>query len=142
MTIELTDAEKTDRIRSLNDTARQNAGLACGANMTIGFAALPDHDRHRAVRQIMVFDQFDEGNDPHGEHDFGAVYRLVSGEWVQHRPQDEKLIAETVFWKIDLYEKAFVKGPPRRPAHPAANDPIADIRTSGRVRCSEPIRRA
>jgi hypothetical protein len=105
MTIELTDAEKTDRIRSLNDTARQNPGVACRANMTIGFAALQDHDRHRAVRQIMVFDQFDEGNDPHGEHDFGAIYRLVSGEWVHHRPQDEKLIAETVFWKIDCYDR-------------------------------------
>ena len=105
MNIELTNAEKIDRIRSLNDAARQNPGVACRANMTIGFAALEDHDRQAAVAAILAFDQFHEGNDPHGEHDFGAIYRLHTGEWTPHRPKDNKMIGETVFWKIDCYDK-------------------------------------
>ena len=72
MTFELTDAKKIERIRTLNDIARQNPGAACRANMTIGFTALEGHDRQAAVRQIIAFDQFDEGNDPHGEQDFGT----------------------------------------------------------------------
>jgi hypothetical protein len=80
MTSELTDAQKTDRVRALNDMARQKPGVACRANMTIGFAALE-------------------------EHDFGAIYRLHTGEWTQHRPKDHKMIGETVFWKIDCYDK-------------------------------------
>ena len=82
MTVELTDGEKIERVRALNDGARRNPGGACLANMTIGFAALEDQDRHAAVIAIMTFEQFHEGNDPHGEHDFGAVYRLHTGEWV------------------------------------------------------------
>lgn len=105
MTSELTDAEKTDRVRALNDMARQKPGVACRANMTIGFAALEDHDRQAAVTAILAYDQFHEGNDPHGEHDFGAIYRLHTGEWTQHRPKDHKMIGETVFWKIDCYDK-------------------------------------
>ena len=105
MSMELTDAEKTDRVRLLNDMARQNPGVACRANMTIGFAALEDHDRHAAMQVMLAFDHFHEGNDPHGEHDFGAIYRLRSGDWVQARPADEKSISETAFWKIDCYDK-------------------------------------
>jgi hypothetical protein len=105
MSLELTDAEKIERIRALNDAARQHPGVAGRATMTIGFAALAERDRHEAISQIIAFDQFDEGNDPYGEHDFGAVYRLNTGEWVQRRPGKEDAISQTIFWKIDCYDK-------------------------------------
>lgn len=110
MSIELTNEQKVERIRTLNDLARQKPGVAGRAVMTAGFAALKDLDRHAAVTAIMAFDQFDEGNAPRGEHDFGAIYRLPSGEWVQRRPEDKKTIRETVFWKIDSYDKALEFG--------------------------------
>lgn len=110
MSLELTDAEKIERIRSLNDAARQQPGVAGRATMTIGFASLDERDRHHAVSQIIAFDQFDEGNDPYGEHDFGAVYRLHTGEWVQRRPDKEDAISQTIFWKIDCYDKALEFG--------------------------------
>ena len=110
MTIELTDAEKIERIRALNDMARENPGVACRANMTLGFAALPDHDRHAAVMQIIAFNQFTEDNDPHGEHDCALIYRLATGEWVQQRPDREDAITQTIIWKIDCYDKALEFG--------------------------------
>jgi hypothetical protein len=40
------------------------------------------------------FADFNENNDPYGEHDFGSF----------------ELAGETFFWKIDLYEEPDVKG--------------------------------
>lgn len=110
MTQSLTDAEKIERIRTLNDMARQNPGVACRANMTLGFAALSDHDRHAAMREIIAFNQFTEANDPHGEHDCALIYRLVTGEWVQQRPEREDAITQSVIWKIDCYDTALEYG--------------------------------
>ncbi|MFC4594567.1 DUF3768 domain-containing protein [Sphingobium tyrosinilyticum] len=110
MSIELTAEQKVERIRTLNDLARKNPGVAGRAVMTAGFAAREDLDHHAAITLIMAFNQFDEGNDPHGEHDFGAIYRLPSGEWVPRRPEDKKPIAETIFWKIDCYDNALEFG--------------------------------
>ena len=110
MRIELKDEQKVERIRTLNDAARKNPGVSCRAVMTAGLAALEALDRHAAVMVIMAFDQFDQDNDPHGEHDFGAIYRLPSGTWAQRRPEDKKTITETVFWKINSYDKALEFG--------------------------------
>ena len=110
MSIELTDEQKVERIRTLNDLARRNPGIGCRAVMTAGFAALEDLDRHAAFTAIMDFNQFTQDNDPHGEHDFGAIYRLPSGAWVQRKPEDKKMIAQTVFWKIDSYDKVLEFG--------------------------------
>jgi len=43
------------------------------------------------LRAIREFDTFTSDNDPHGEHDFGAI----------------KLDGETWFWKIDLYDQHY-----------------------------------
>lgn len=59
---------------------------------------------------IVGFTKFDGDNDPYGEHDFGAVYRLSSGEWSQERPTDDAAIAETVFWKVDYYDNTLTYG--------------------------------
>ena len=101
--------EQIDAIRRLNDAARSNPGTGSIANVTIGFQSLSDADRVAALAEITRFSKFDEDNDPYGEHDFGAVYRLATGAWTQERPSDSKAISETVFWKVDLYDPGLVK---------------------------------
>ncbi|PTD25947.1 DUF3768 domain-containing protein [Sphingomonas fennica] len=96
--------EQTDAIRRLNDAARAIPGVTSIANVTMGFQALPDPDRSAALALIARFSKFDDNNDPYGEHDFGAVFRLASGDWTQDRPEDDEAVAVTVFWKIDYYE--------------------------------------
>lgn len=91
-------------IRRLNDVARSNPGTGCIANVTGGFRALPDADRFAALAAIVAFTKWDGDNDPYGEHDFGAIYRLAPGTWTEDRPDDEKAITQTVFWKVDCYD--------------------------------------
>lgn len=102
--------EHLDAIRRLNDAARERPGIASIANVTAGFHALPDADRFAALAAIVSFSKFDGNNDPCGEHDFGAVYRLPSGGWTQDRPNDDNAIAETVFWKVDYYDSTLTYG--------------------------------
>lgn len=104
------DTDQLDTIRRLNDAARSNPGVTAIANVTIGFQALPDADRFAALAAIVGFSRFDADNDPYGEHDFGAIYRLADGRWTEARPDDEKAITETVFWKIDYYDAALTYG--------------------------------
>ena len=96
----LVRAQRATRIRELNDRFRASptGGIIMitpsirdlGGTMTTLIAS--------AVR---TFDQFDGGNDPYREHDFGA---LTVGE---HR----------VFWKIDYYDRRLEFGSPD-PADP------------------------
>ena len=104
------DPEHLDTIRRLNDAARSNPGTASIANVTIGFQSLPGADRFAALAQIVGYTQFTGDNDPYGERDFGAVYRLANGAWTQDRPSDEKAIAATVFWKVDYYDNSLTFG--------------------------------
>lgn len=96
--------EQTETIRRLNDAARAIPGVTCLASATLGFQALPGDDRSAALALIAGFSKFDDNNEPYGEHDFGAIFRLGSGDWTQDRPEDDEAIAMTVFWKIDYYE--------------------------------------
>ena len=102
--------EQIDTIRRLNDAARTRTGVASLVNVTMGFQALPALDRLAALVAITRFTKFDGDNDPYGEHDFGAVYKLASGEWTEGRPDDAKTIAQTVFWKIDYYDPSLTYG--------------------------------
>ena len=102
--------EQIDTIRRLNDAARQKLGTASLANVTIGFQSLTELDRLAALIAIMRFSRFDGDNDPYGEHDFGAVYKLASGEWTEGRPHDSGTIAQSVFWKIDYYDPSLTYG--------------------------------
>lgn len=76
-----------DRIRTLNDIFRAtfNGGQVV---VTPGVDQLPPDSKMRLVRAVQSFDTFDDGNDPHREHDFGAI------------DQD----GENYFWKIDYYD--------------------------------------
>ena len=81
--------DKTARIRELNDALRTGAQ---GGEIvqTQGVNELPYRARLKAVLEIVTFEEFTEENDPHGEHDFGAV----------------EADGFKVFWKIDYYDKS------------------------------------
>jgi len=80
-------------ISELNDHARKHG--ACRLVATTGVDALPV-DKLRGLMQLVKgYDAFDEagmldGNDPHGEHDFGAL----------------DFDGVTYFWKFDYYADA------------------------------------
>lgn len=92
---------KTQRIRELNDTLR--AQLLGGRIMfSTGVQALGRERVRRLMLSIIAFNEFDNANDPHGEHDFGAV---SEGD-------------QRVFWKIDYYDRQLEFGSPD-PSDPA-----------------------
>ncbi len=76
----------TARIAELNDVLRTTF-LTGRVLMTEGVRALPDALQSSIVEAVQSFQDFTPDNDPHGEHDFGAV--TIEGE--------------KVFWKIDYY---------------------------------------
>ena len=90
--------EQIHTIRQLNDAARQRPGAGSIANVTSGFQALPDADPFAALATIIAFSKFNTDNDPYGERDFGAVYRLATGIWTQETPRAAAALAQTVFW--------------------------------------------
>ncbi len=96
---------RTLAVRTLNDAARTITGIPYRATtITIGVQSLPEEDRMAIFKGVVAFDAFTPDNDPHGEHDFGALYQLAAGEWTPHRPADRSQIMETVFWKFDYYD--------------------------------------
>lgn len=85
-----TEAENSNTavIRQLNDRFRQD-GIGQGSVMvTYGVYTLGDEFVASVVAAVREFDSFNTDNDPHGEHDFGAV--MVDGE--------------KIFFKIDYYD--------------------------------------
>jgi hypothetical protein len=81
--------EKKARIRELNDQLRRT--LTGGRiMMTSGVEALGPLVVAQLLDRLRQYDQFDEGNDPYGEHDFGAF---------DHDGQ-------RFFWKVDCYDPA------------------------------------
>ncbi len=77
-------------IRDLNDRLRKGDRAVPGSwMMTAGVQALIGNDANKALLISLVtnFDAFDEGNDPHHEHDFGAF----------------DFAGQRLFWKVDYY---------------------------------------
>jgi hypothetical protein len=85
--MEKTMTLQTDRIRDLNDALRKNL-TGGSAVITCGVAALGEVFVARIVRTIAAFDDFHHANDPHSEHDFGAV----------------EVDGYSLFFKIDYYD--------------------------------------
>lgn len=99
MTCSLT--QKTIRIRELNDALR--CTLQGGRiMMTQGVDALGPMIVSQLINCLRTYDRFDEGNDPYGEHDFGAF---------DHE-------GHKFFWKIDYYDLALAFGS-ENPADPS-----------------------
>ena len=57
--------------------------------LTAGVAALPAEIQTEAIWRVKTFDAFNEDNDPHAEHDFGAF----------------DIEGQKFFWKIDTYDQ-------------------------------------
>ncbi len=100
---------KTDRIRALNDAFRRTF-IGGAVMVTQGVEAMPLDQRRSLLQKIRTFDAFSEDNDPHAEHDFGAV--------------DEA--GERYFFKIDYYDRKAEFGSPD-PADPAVTTRVLTI---------------
>ena len=83
------------RIRQLNDAFRTTfvGGIVV---MTAGIDALPAELKARVLQAVRDFRDFDEGNDPHQEHDFGAF----------------ELSNQRFFFKLDYYDTSMEFGSP------------------------------
>lgn len=77
----------TDRIRQLNDHARQSF-TGCRVVITQGIAELDDDSVQQILAAVRSYDSFTSANDPYEEHDFGS---FLWGE-------------AQVFWKFDYYD--------------------------------------
>jgi hypothetical protein len=82
------------QIRKLNDLARTAMGVCSRVVQTEGICALDPADQSRIREKVEKFNDFKPGNDPHGEHDFGAI---------EHN-------GNRVFWKIDYYDLNYEYG--------------------------------
>lgn len=85
--------DKTPRIRELNDRFRKT-GFGGRMMLTHGITSLPQPVVSTIIERVQTFDAFTPDNDPHGEHDFGAI-----------AIEDRK-----VFWKIDYYAEDMMHG--------------------------------
>jgi predicted RNA-binding Zn-ribbon protein involved in translation (DUF1610 family) len=89
------DALRKRKIARLNDALRTGApGPNDMVVVTHGVRALGPEFIEDARKAIAGFDAFDEGDDPYGEHDFGAL----------------DVRGERLFWKIDCYDLALAGG--------------------------------
>jgi Protein of unknown function (DUF3768) len=76
-----------DRIRALNDAFRRSF-VGGTVVVTAGFESLSSDSRRLILARTRAFDNFNEDNDPHGEHDFGLI-----------EDGDVRCI-----WKVDYYD--------------------------------------
>ena len=101
--------DPTARVQALNDALRRS--FAGGQVVeTPGVVELLEADRITLLLAVRRFDRFDPDNDPHGEHDFGAVE--VGGQ--------------RFFWKIDTYDRALL-GHSSDPADPNVTTRVLTI---------------
>ena len=85
----------THRIRELNDRFRCQ-GMGNGSVVvTRGVQALGPKKVYAILQAVALFDAFDEGNDPWGEQDFGAI---------------DDMAEERIFWKLDYYNPNLTAG--------------------------------
>lgn len=88
-------AQRTATIRTKNDALRLS--FAGGRVMlTQRVNALADDVRGALLTAVQAFNDFSSSNDPHGEHDFGAI----------------TLNSAVFFWKIDYYDRDLRYGSP------------------------------
>ncbi len=86
-------AERAAAISKLNDAFRRNP-TAGRVLLTQGVEALPHRQRKNLLVAVIAFGDFNAGNDPYNEHDFGAI------------EQD----GISYFWKIDYYAPEYPMG--------------------------------
>jgi hypothetical protein len=91
----------TERIRQLNDELRTTfqGGKIVATQGVIAIGDMPT-----ILKQLREFSAFDQDNDPHHEHDFGAF----KYKHAQHERGDGPLI----YFKLDYYDRALQFGSP------------------------------
>jgi hypothetical protein len=102
-----------NKIAKLNDHARKTF-TGCRLTATAGVSAMFPEDVAAVLQLVRGYDAFDpagqeDGNDPHGEHDFGAFDYA-------HGPHGEK---RTYFWKFDYYADTSYSAGAENPADPS-----------------------
>lgn len=88
-----TQTPNTARIRQLNDAFRQ-CFIGGRVLITEGVLERGGDFQSACVEAVQRFTAFDDGNDPHREHDFGAF----------------DIEGTRVFWKIDYYDRTMEAG--------------------------------
>ena len=86
------------QIRTLNDNFRSTF-VGGRVTLTCGVDELPTDTKARLILAVQSFNDCTQGDDPYGEHDFGAI----------------EMDGERYFWKVDLYEEPSVKSKNREP---------------------------
>lgn len=97
-------------IAGLNDLLRTTF-LTGRVVLTDGIRALPTKDLEDVITRVRTFDRFEPGDDPYGEHDFGAFDHPHAGK---------------VFWKIDYYDRDLQWGS-ENPADPKVTTRVLTI---------------
>jgi hypothetical protein len=106
--------ERTAAIRRLNDALRRGESRDGMIVVTAGIQAMGEEFLAEARCAVADFDAFTEDNDPHGEHDFGAL--TVRGE--------------KLFFKIDYYDLSMSAHSPD-PADPKVTRRVMTIMLAG-----------
>tara|TARA_B100001245_G_C22795657_1_gene383646 strand:- start:95 stop:496 length:402 start_codon:yes stop_codon:yes gene_type:complete len=78
--------------------------------ITQGISALNAYVRNMIFKMVQEFDQFNEDNDPYGEHDFGSI----------------EFRGNSIFWKIDYYDLKREMGSPD-PCDPSVTHRVLTI---------------
>lgn len=79
---------ESQRIRELNDRFRTTF-VGGAVTLTVGVAELSQDVRKRVLLRVRTFKEFDDDNDPHGEHDM-AIFPIDGIKYA---------------FKIDYYDK-------------------------------------
>ena len=91
-------AAQNDRFRSIVHIPQFGTPEIDGRVLvTPGITALPPLTQIAILAAVRTFDAFTQANDPHDEHDFGAIDHPSAGR---------------VFWKIDYYDTDYLYGSP------------------------------
>lgn len=77
----------TEKIKELNDKLRKYF-IGGKVIITQGIRAMPDEDKEILFTKVKNFNDFNQGNNPYGENDFGCI----------------NFKGEQFFWKIDYYD--------------------------------------
>ena len=98
-----------EKIKTLNDAFRttMTGGTVL---LTAGVDALPSDVKAMVIRRVATFSDFNEDNDPHGEHDFGNF----------------TLTGRKFFWKVDYFDAAMEYGS-EDPADPSKTTRVLTI---------------
>ena len=88
-------AEQNDRFRK---TWGADFSVPGQIMLTRGVADLSLAAKAVIMHRVQGFDVFTEGNDPHGDHSFGAFEFEIGGN------------SYHIFWKIDLYDRDYSMG--------------------------------